>query len=413
MKGKYEAKRNGLYAEAEALVTEGKIEEANAKMEEIKNLDKSFEDSCVAKANLEAIKDKAVVADFADKVVDVNNLKPAEKTGVEDKAQNKEQSVYKNAFGKNLLGIALDKNEQEIFDKVNSSFENATQSAATHTVLIPESVRDGIWKEIGNLHPILGDLAMTFVKGDLTITTETNSGATGAFYDEATGTADGELSFGQINLTGCELAKAVTISWKLKKMSIDQFLAYIQTHIAEKMADGLAYGVVSGKGKPSAQETFKPEPKGILTVLGAEANTPQILTFDEATDLLDYDKITDVFAKIKSGYLSGAFFYAKNTMIFGRLAKIKDENGQPIFVSDPTGAGVGRIFGILIKEDDTIPENALLLANVAKGYACNVNENMTMYQEDHVKARTTDYMGYAIVDGDVITTKAFVYLKKA
>ena len=47
-----------------------------------------------------------------------------------------------------------------------------------------------------------------------------------------------------------------------------------------------------------------------------------------------------------------------------------------------------------------------------KGYAVNINENMTMYNEDHIKSRTTDYMGYALVDGDVLTTKAFALLKK-
>lgn len=42
----------------------------------------------------------------------------------------------------------------------------------------------------------------------------------------------------------------------------------------------------------------------------------------------------------------------------------------------------------------------------------NINENMTIYTDDHVKARTTDYMGYALIDGDVVTTKSFALLKK-
>ena len=35
-----------------------------------------------------------------------------------------------------------------------------------------------------------------------------------------------------------------------------------------------------------------------------------------------------------------------------------------------------------------------------------------MMQEDHVKPRTTDYAGYAIMDGNVITTEAHVLLKE-
>lgn len=411
-KTQYKAQRDKLFAEAETLLAENKVEEANAKSAEIEKLDKDFEAACLAKANLEAMKDKTVVNDFSSNVVDiVKNAQPADKFDAEAKKDDK--SIYTNAFAKYLLSQPLDKNEQEIFNKVNDEFKNTTQTAGTHTVLIPETVRDGIWKEIGNLHPILGDLAMTFVQGNLTIIKETSGGDAAKFYDEATSTEEGTVAFGEINLTGCELAKAVKVSWLLKKMSIDKFLPYIQTLIAEKMADGLAYGVVQGKGKPSAQDTFKPEPKGILTVLAAENSTPQIVTFDDSSDKLDYDKITDVMGKLKSGYLAGAAFYAKNATIWGHLAKIKDDEGKPMFVSDPTGAGVGRLFGVLVKEDDSIPADAVLLANVSKGYACNVNENMTMYQEDHIMDRETEYMGYAIVDGDVLSTKAFVYLKKS
>jgi hypothetical protein len=36
---------------------------------------------------------------------------------------------------------------------------------------------------------------------------------------------------------------------------------------------------------------------------------------------------------------------------------------------------------------------------------------MTMHTEEHVKPREIDYMGYAIVDGDVYDSKAFALLK--
>lgn len=79
---------------------------------------------------------------------------------------------------------------------------------------------------------------------------------------------------------------------------------------------------------------------------------------------------------------------------------------------DVTLGGVGRIFGLVVKEEDGMKDGEVLFGNVSKGYAVNINENMTMYNEDHIKSRTTDYMGYALVDGDVLTTKAFALLKK-
>ena len=43
----------------------------------------------------------------------------------------------------------------------------------------------------------------------------------------------------------------------------------------------------------------------------------------------------------------------------------------------------------------------------------NINENVSLYTEEHVKERTTDYMSYSIVDGTPITTKAFALVKEA
>lgn len=114
---------------------------------------------------------------------------------------------------------------------------------------------------------------------------------------------------------------------------------------------------------------------------------------------------------IKSTYKTGASIYAKSSVIWGVLALLKDNQGRPLFIPDVTAGGVGRIFGLPVKEEDSIPDGDILIGNVARGYAMNVNENMTIYTEDHVKARYTDYMSYAIVDGDVLTTKAFVYIE--
>ncbi len=58
-------------------------------------------------------------------------------------------------------------------------------------------------------------------------------------------------------------------------------------------------------------------------------------------------------------------------------------------------------------------DDEILVGNVSAGYVANCNENVSLYQEDHVTDRYTDYMGYAIIDGKVLTTKAFVLIKKS
>ena len=58
-------------------------------------------------------------------------------------------------------------------------------------------------------------------------------------------------------------------------------------------------------------------------------------------------------------------------------------------------------------------DGEILFSNASDGYHMNVNKEMTVMTEDHVKARKTDYCAYAIMDGNVVTTKAHALLKEA
>ena len=427
----YLEKRNVLFAEAQALLDEGRLDEAKAKEQEIKDLDAKYDEIATARANMQALNANPVVKPLENLGMNVAGGTSLGGVATNDNTVD-EKEVYKVAFAKAMMGQRLTAEERAVLDKVNDDFRRTNEAVMQTTsgtsgaaLLIPETIRDGIWREMGELHPILADLQMTFVPGDFTIIKENeDSLATdAAAYDEADEVGDNDtVSFAEINLSGCELAKAVTVSWKAKKMTIDAFLTYITTKIAEKMGNALAKWVVSGQGKPGGGATFKAEAYGIRTRILAEANTPQVITYDDTTnptgptgptDPIDYTKLTAAMAKIKSGYLSGAVIYAKNDVIWNKLANIVDGIDRPMFVPDPTSGGVGRLFGLVVKEEDAIPAGEILIGNVAKGYVMNANENISLYQEDHVKARKTDYMGYAIVDGDVLTTKAFVLIKEA
>lgn len=411
-KDKYLKARQELLMKAEGLIAEGKLEEVKDIRSQIEKLDNDFEAAAKAMADINALKGSAVGFEALDKgnvvvpsAVVVGDMTPVKAVS--------ESDMYKNAFAKTMMGLELGADEKVVFDKINTEFRATVQTAATHTVLVPETTRDAIWQEIGEAHPILAALPMTFVKGDLTIIRETTAVTDGAWTDEDTATAETNVGFGELNLTGCELVKDITVSWKLKKMSVDAFLAYISSKIAEKMGNALAKAVVEGLGKPGEGDTHKAQPLGIAVALEAEDDTPQVVTYNTTDDKFDYEKLVDAFAVIKSGYLSGAEIYAKNSVIWGLLAKLKDSDGRALLIPDVTAGVVGRIFGTPVKEEDAVSADEILVANVRQGYAMNVNENMTMYQEEHVKARTTDYMGYMIVDGAPITTKAFALIKKS
>ena len=313
---------------------------------------------------------------------------------------------YKNAWAKTLMGRQLSNKEKETYQLVNESYTHTTENTS---IVIPKSVSRGIWELAGEIYPYFGEVTKTYINGLLSmIQDDTSSEA--KWYDEATETEEGKETLKEFTLKGCELSRDITVKWKLKEMSIDEFIPYIQRRMAKKMGAGAGYGVTHGAGEGAT--TGKPEPMGTVTALEKEEGTPQVITYANGT-LPTYKDMLALRAKVKSGYGAGLKVYANTDTIWNKIAAIVDNNGRPIFVPDPTAGGAYRVLGMLVKEDDSMKDGEILASNAKDGYHLNINKEMTMIPEEHVKERKTDYCGYAIMDGNVLTTKAHALLKEA
>ena len=412
----YLEQRDALMADVEVLITDGKVEDSNSKMSEVEALDAKWEEVKTASANLEALKGKTKGINLENQGVKVEGGTVVGNM-VDVKTVDEKQS-YENAWAKAMQSKKLDAKEQEIFDKVNAEFSNAyTHDTGNTPTLIPESVVSGIWSRAEEMYPLLGDVKKYNVKGTLTINKHTAIAAgDAAWYDEATATADEQNTFGQLSLTGCELSKAITVTWKMRAMAIEEFIPYIKNELGERVGVALGTAVAVGKGKPGEGETFKAEPLGIETALLAEVSTPQVITYNPAAstpDPLSYGDFTAAIGKIHSSYLSGCAIYASNATIWTQLANLTDTTGRALFIPDLTSGGVGRMFGFVVKADAGVTADSVIIGNAARGYAMNTNEPMSLATEEHVKARTVDYAAYAIVDGGLLDTKAFALIKKS
>ena len=318
-----------------------------------------------------------------------------------------ETQEYRSAWAKDMMGQNLSNEERELFNKVNDEYREFTHTTSNTQVLIPKTVAAGIWRRAEEQYPLWADVRKMRVTGTLSMLRSDGNAVDARWYTEDQKVDTDKLGFGTMELTGCELAKAIQVTWKLKKMALPEFEAYIIREIGDRMGISLSTAVYTGKGKPGSGQTFKPEPYGIKTRLAAESGTPQVKTYSGD---ISYRDLTGVMSGIHSSYVNGAVIYANNSTIWNQLANIVDEMGRPLFVADVQAGGVGRIFGKTIKPDAGMPDGEIMLANVDAGYIANINEDITMYREEHVRERLTDYMGYAIVDGDVVDSKAFVIL---
>lgn len=396
-KQQYLAMRNQLMNEAQALIDAGKAAEAEEKMKEVTALDERWDAIAQAQANFRALNTEPVAAAPAI---------PEDATGKDNAADGAmkalESEEYKVAWAKTLMGKQLTQDESETYMMVNEAFTHTTENTS---IVIPKTVTKGIWEMAAEMYPYFADVTKTYVNGTLSMIQEDTS-SDAAWYEERSKTEDGKETFKEFQLSGCELARAITVSWKLKEMSIEDFIPYIQRRMARKMGAAAGYGATHGKGKGSSG---KPEPIGTVTALLSAEGTPQVVRYKKGTSPT-YQNILDARAKVKSGYSVNLKIYANSTTIWTKLASIVDANKRPIFLVDPTGNGQIRILGMAVKEDDSMNDGEILISNPSDGYHMNINKEMTMMTEDHVKERKTDYCGYAIMDGNIITDKAHVLL---
>lgn len=317
---------------------------------------------------------------------------------------------YRSAWIKDMMGQSLKEEERSFIHKVNDEYRAFTHTTENTAILIPKTVVAGIWERAEEISSLWKEVRKFRVTGELSMIKGNESGSDAEWYEEEDEVDSKELGFGQLNLTGCELARDIQVTWKLRKMAMPEFEAYIIREIGKKMGKALAHGVYVGRGKPGSGDTFKPEPLGIKTALLAEEGTPQVITY-AAADGVKYDNLVDLLANLHSSYAPGAKIYANYRTVTSTFMKIKDATERPYWVADPARSGSGFILGFQVVADEAIPVNEVLVANLSEGYVANINEDVTMHREDQMKKRLTDYMGYAIVDGAPMDNKAFSILR--
>lgn len=399
-KKKYLAMREQLMNEAQRLIDEGKAEEAQEKMKEVTALDEKWDAIAQAQANMKALNMDPVFT---------NSLKAedtTEKTGTPSTSEQAWSSKeYETAWAKNMMGKQLSPEEHKCFAMVNESYTHTTKNTQ---IVIPENVSKHIWELAGEMYPYFAAVNKTYVSGTLSMIYE-NTSSDARWYEEADTTEDGKETFKEFQLNGCELARAITVTWKLKEMAVEEFIPYIERRMAKKMGAAAGYGATHGKGAVDGQ---KPEPTGTVTALINEKDRPQIVTYAKGT-APKYTDFTAARSKIKSGYGAGLKIYANSNTIWNVIANVQDGNKRPIFSIDPREDGGFRVLGMPCKEDDSMKDGEILFSNAEEGYHMNINKEVSMMTEDHVKERKTDYCGYAIMDGNVVINTAHALMTYA
>lgn len=399
----YIAKRNELLAQAQAFIDAGRVEEANAKMKEAEALDKQYEDACKAQANMNALKDNAVVTNIAAKSVVVEGgkvLDTLENGATTDPDDVLASVEYRKAFMNNVLkGTAIP-----------AKFSNADANTKTTDVgtVIPTTVMEKIIEKLESTGNILPLVTRTSYKGGVSIPTSSVK-PTASWVAEGATSDRQKKTTGEITFTYHKLRCAISVSLEVDTMALAVFEATFISNVAEAMVKAQEQAIISGSGTG--------QPKGILAETVVTGQNIDIA----AADSLEYETLINVEAALPLAYENDAvWFMTKKT--FMAFVGLVDGQGQPIArVNYGIGGRPERmLLGRPVILNDYMSSYAATVASdtvVAflfnpKDYVLNTNYQMTVkkYEDNDTDDMVTKAV--MLVDGKVVDKNSLVTVTK-
>lgn len=394
-RAEYEKQRANLINEADGLINEGKIEEANSKMDEVTKLDENFENEAKAHANLKALSAAPVApAGYGD-----GQLLGSGAAGEE--AEDALDSVeYRKAFMNYVLKGAA----------IPAKFKN--QSAVTKTsdvgAVISPTIINRIVEKMESIGMILPLVTKTsFAAG---VTVPTSSVKPVATWVAEGGTSDKQKkTTGQIDIKGYKLRCAIAMTLEASVMSLQIFETVFVNNVSEAMVKAQEQSFFSGTGTG--------QPKGVLTETVPTGHTIEIAAAAEPT----YQTLVDAEAALPLAKEAGAVWnMTKKT--FMKFIGMVDANKQPIarvnigLTGKPERTLLGRtvvLSDYLTNLGDAISKDTpVAFLFDWSDYIFNTNYQMTVktYEDNDTEDQVTKAV--MICDGKAVDLDSLVVINK-
>ena len=330
----------------------------------------------VQKAEIEATKEKRnkLLDDIAQGRKGIV-IKEAEKEKGEERKMNEDNTLYRSAFLKDLLGQKLTEAEERAFVHTTENTE----------VVVPEELQNKIYSTMEEKHPILADIQYLRTGAVISIVKHTAIVA-GDAKEVAEGVAneDEENTFVNVSLAGKDFSKHIDFSYRLGKMSIPAFETYLVNELGERLASAVAKDVVA-------------QMKLDINA-GNKQTTAAGLTFEDVTKALGSLK--------QAGTVN---VYANNAAIYGDIVNLKGETGRDAFVPDYSNDISGRLLGKAIKEEDSLADDEILIVD-ANQFIWNEVQPLLIERDKNIKTHVHTISGIIIGEGALTNDKAGVLI---
>lgn len=309
-----------------------------------------------------------------------NNIEVKEVESAEERKEEKNMEVnYRSAYFKKLMGKELSEEERAL----------TTSSSA----VIPTETSDKIFDKMVQLVPLLGEIELFHVPGNLKFAVETTRADAGYHTENSTGiNTDASAVLTTVSLGGYEFTKLIQVSDSILSMSVTDFEDWLVRMLAESIATKIEHEIINGTGSSTV--------KGINAISYASTNGVQ---YNGSTGLTGANVRTAV-GLLPGGYDKGAKFLMKKSTLFNQFMGLQDNAKHDLVRVEGNNY---FIYGYPVILSDEVANGVAFLGNFKK-YVGNLNRDVEVKKDFDIDTNSYKYLGVGIFDGKPACEDAFI-----
>lgn len=310
-----------------------------------------------------------------------------------------ETAEYRSAFYHQMQNRPLTQAELRTMEQAQIEMRALSSGADSAGLAIPTQTQNEIIRKMIKLAPMLEEITLLHVPGNLTLFVENGFAEAKAHTENAEATEDDDKPI-SVTLGGYEVMKLMSISAKLDAMSISAFEDWLSTILAEGCVRKIEDWIINGTGVN--------EPTGV-----EKANTwtedTNLVTF--AAENPTFSEICKLISLLPAEYDGNAKFLMNKKTFWQRIQPIRDDSKAPIVRGDN---GVYTVMGYPVLISAKMADDEMFLGDY-KQYYGNMAAPITVANSaiSGFRRNAIDYRGTCIFDGKPAVGKAFVKGKAA
>jgi len=259
---------------------------------------------------------------------------------------------------------------------------------------VPTIVADKFFEKMKKLAPMLSEITLMQVAGNLKFVAEGTRNAASKHSENVDGSAAADTTVA-VTLGGFEFMKLIKISRTAKLMSIDAFENWIVEMLAGDIARAIDNYIINDGTNGIAALTWTSEENMIVATNYA------------------YGDVCSLISLLPAAYDAEAKFLTNKKTLYTQIAQILDSTGNPIFVPDTINGIGGRLMGFPVIVDDYVETTASTLflgkwtdvvGNLSEGIHVDADESAGFNSNSIV------YRGLAVFDSKPAKGDAIVKL---